>query len=162
MIAKKIFIDTLALFIVIAFFGITFKNFFGIANPYLQTTIVQETGIKITYYDYGAYIVQLNNSFNTFGQELQLEWPPRVWKSVAGLDWFDDLVNNLAFIFDWIYMPINVVLWPMRLSAWIVKQVFVILGFVAETQTINGTTYNPEWFMKTFTWMSEHLAIPYI
>lgn len=158
---KKIIFDTLGIILVICFFALTFKTFFGIASPYLQTTTT-EFGQKITYYDYGTYFTQLNNSFNNFGQQLQIDIPERTWKNVGGLDWFEDLANNLAVIFNWIYFPINVILWPIRLLSWAIKETLILLGFVEFQTTINGITYNPEWFMKTLSFLSQKLAIPYI
>jgi hypothetical protein len=158
---KKIFLDTLGIILVICFFAVTFKTFFGINTPYLQT-YTTELGQQITYYDYSAYFMQINNSFNNFGQQLQLQLPSRQWVNVGGLDWFADLANNLAVVFNWIYFPLNVILWPIRLLTWILKETLILLGFVEFTTTVNNVTYNPEWFMTTLSWLSQNLAIPYI
>ena len=163
MFLKKLFIDTLGIFLIICFFAFTFKTFFNIQSPYL-ITYVADTGIKITYYDYGQYFIQVSNSFNTFGAQLQLEFPWRTWQTNMDLtNWLSVLMNNIAFIFDWMYMPINIALWVLRLMAWIIKSALVILGFIEFANTpINGIVYQPEWFMTTLTWMSQNLSIPYI
>lgn len=76
--------------------------------------------------------------------------PNKTWKSIGFFD-FNGLFNNLCVIFDWIYFPINLLLWVIRWIVWIVRGLFAMLGLDIE----NG-------IMTIFTWVINNLMIPYI
>lgn len=162
MLAKKIFIDTLGIVLVICFFALTFSMFFGIQTPYLQTTTAELTNVKITYYDFAGYFRNIQGHFTNFGNELDINIPQRQWRSVAFLTLFEDLANNMAFIFNWFVFVINVLIWPVRLLCWLIKSAFIILGIIDMPMIINGQGYNPPWFMDVLTALTEQMQIPYI
>lgn len=159
MIAKKIFIDTLGLFVFICFFALTFEMIFGMTTPYLQTTY--QNGITMRYFDFAMYFKTLSNSFTNFGQELSIQMPDKHWVD-SGADFLYVWTNNMAVILNYIIMFINILLWPVRLIGWLIKQALIILGQIPEAITINNQTYNPQWYMEVLNWISQKFAIPYI
>ena len=163
MFAKKMIIDTIGLIIFGSFFMYILSLFLGVSSPYIYTT-TQYNGIELTYIDTALYARTLNAYFNisNIGELLRLDLPSRQWIS-NGADVIYIISNNIAVIFDWLYMPINIVLWVFRLIAFVFYSTFMLLGMTpAGGIIVNGQTYQPEWFMTTLNWIVQNLAIPYI
>lgn len=159
-IAKKLFKDTLALLIIVFITMYLSQAVFGINNPYLVKT--HYYGQEMTYIDTASYFRNIKTAFTSFGDELALQPPPQQWIS-SGADIIYVFINNMKFIFNWFVYIIDILLYPFRLLAWVLRNIFVLLGFTYQQNLVIGNeTYNPPWFMNILNWLAQEFKIPFI
>lgn len=111
-------------------------------------------GQTLTTFQLDAYLRNLSNTWNGYPLQFRDILPPRTWDSTGT---WDAIFNNLAYIFDWIYFPLNLVLYVVRWFAWILCLVFALFGF---TMTVNPETITG--LNDILPWLVSHLMIPYI
>ena len=168
---KKIYYDLIPVLIIIAMFGYVLGIYFNLFNiPYLYQ-ITTSTGSKMWCYDMKGYIDNINGAFNGF-EELKLEQNPLSWQktnaNMLDSEFWNTLFNNIAYIFNFFIYALNIVLFVFRLIAYIVVNLLCIMGMVKDKtlwkNPSNGLYYNiePNWLMKTFTWIAMNLQIPFI
>ena len=69
------------------------------------------------------------------------------------------LINNLAFIANWAYFPINFILWVIRWLAWLINILLAIIGWPTQKNEL-GEYYSN--LAMILNWVTENLMIPYI
>lgn len=159
---KNLYLSVTKFIILIAMIAFSFTITWQIFEiPYLTSQTIN--GQTIYYYDFENY---LNN--------IQLNWdglrdiwgdliPWRTWISDITLNnWTNALANNIALLFDYIYMPINLICTIFRTIAFLMVKAFSILGLITTEITINGITYTPPWFITMFNFIRQKFIIPYI
>lgn len=149
---------TILLGIVAFSFTITWTIF---EIPYLQQTTINN--VDIWYFESELYLNNLQLSWDGL-QEIWSELlPPRIFNDPSIEHSWDMLWNNLACVFDYLYMPINFLLTILRSIAFMVVKFFSILGMVTLPNTqINGVLYQPPWFVNMFNTIRDNFFIPYI
>ena len=162
---KKIFLDTLPIIIIIAIFAYVISIYFKLFEiPYLyQTTTI--TGAKFWVWDIKTYLQNLDGSFSSI-TKLELEKNPLEWKntqaSFINREYWQTLLNNLAYMFNYFIYFLNVILFIFRFLAYIIINILSILGMVRKPTMYMDKLYEPNWFMEIFVWISENLQIPFI
>lgn len=162
---KKIFLDTLPIIIIIAIFAYVISIYFKLFEiPYLyQTTTI--TGAKFWVWDIKTYLQNLDGSFSSI-TKLELEKNPLEWKntqaSFIDREFWQTLLNNLAYMFNYFIYFLNVILFIFRFLAYIIINILSILGMVRKPTMYMDKLYEPNWFMEIFVWISENLQIPFI
>lgn len=142
--------------IVIGIFGYVLFIAFGFNT--LVTKITTEQGIDMYIIDVHTYLNNLGGINNMTPPPFKELLPTRTWKAIAGNDWYMDLVNNLALLFDWIYMPINVIMYVVEWICYGLLVIFTCLGWPL-TQT-NGV-YDSV-IIGILNWFSQNLFIDYL
>lgn len=115
------------LFIGIAAVSIT--TLFGYNTiAFLERTRIEETGIWIYKYNFYSYYQNLQMSIND-AAELILKTPTRTWYYTMDLtNWPDRLANNFTVILDYIILILNVIIYPLRVGAYMCQQTMAVLG----------------------------------
>lgn len=135
--------------------------------PYMYTETYNYGNITTTMYKYDflGYIRNIENSFTNI-QILELKFPERQWINTTSTflekDFWDALINNIALIFDWLYMPINIILYPIRLILWLIRNLLTILGMNYQTIYYNEQIIEPNAIMQLLNNIVNNLYIPYV
>jgi len=140
--------------ILIALVSLTITWAFGIYNVMIQQQTIN--GIEIYTFNIRIYLSNLSNAWQTNALNFQDVIPSRTWSN----DWsWSNIGNNMAFIFDWLYFPINFVLWLDRWICWLLRLLLAIIGWNIGLDE-NGNYYST--LSMILTWCIENLFIPYI
>lgn len=162
---KKMWLDTIPILIIIAMFGFVLGVYFGLFNIPFIYQITTATGQKMWSFDVPHWLQNINGAFVGF-DKLKLEKNPLEWQStnasMLDSEFWETLLNNIAYCFNWIIYLFNVILFVVRLIAYIIVNILCILGMVKDPMTWNGQTYEPNWLMEIFIWISNNLQIPFI
>lgn len=168
---KKIYYDLIPILIIIPMFAFTIGVYFHIFEiPFLYqyTTI---TGASLWRFDITSYLKNIDGAFNNLA-ELKLELNPLTWKttsaSFTSKQFWDTLLNNIAYMFNYLIFVLNTILFVFRFIAYLVVNILCILGMVrnpytwTNPSTLITTIYQPNWLISVFTWISTNLQIPFI
>lgn len=131
----------------------------------IQSLIVEKAtinGIQMYVFNVRNYLQNVSNSWERSALNFEDILPPVQWQEL-GNNPFDEefwtaLLNNLAFIADWLYFPINFILWLWRWGAWLIRLMLGIVGW--NIQQVNGQYYSE--LAKILNWVITNLMIPYI
>lgn len=159
---KRIYLDITKIILILGLLAFSFSITWNILEmPYIRTMTIN--GVTLYTYDAENYLNNIQLSWDGLAQLWKELIPTRTWESGGSLLNWDPLMNNLALIFDWIYMPINFILTILRTIAFIIIKLFSMLGIITIPNTIiNGVTYNPPWFASLFNTIKDYFFIPYI
>lgn len=133
-------------------------------NTYVVSYLSKQTINGVTFYKYDVfnYLKNLEATF-TDTPQLFLHLPEREWANIdTGIleeEFWQDLVNNLAFMLNVVITAINILLFPIRLVFYLVQTLLAIIGL----PMVEGTYQNNplKWLIdivKTLT----VLEIPYV
>lgn len=152
---KKIILGT----IIIGIIGYCFNMIFGNTIGFIE--IQRYNGVLIYTYNFYDYIENLRNSF-TGTTALTLELPTREWittgANILEAEFWEILGNNMALILDYIIFALNILLWPLRLGAYLIRAVLAIIGI----NVIPPITHNLKWLVDLINNMIEFIQIPYV
>lgn len=162
---KKIFLDTLPIILIIAMFAYVFTIYLGIFQIpfiYKYTTSLGQTMWR---FDIHEYLINIQNNFTSIA-ELELEKNPLEWQntqaSFIDRQFWQTLLNNLAYMFNYFIYFLNVILFIIRFMAYVITNILAILGMVRNPIEYNGQIFEPNWLMTIFTWITQNLQIPFI
>ena len=172
---KKVFYDLIPITIVIAMFAFTLGVYFNIFDiPFLYQYPTSAGGQVIGQlwrFDITAYLRNLDGSFNSL-QSLKITPNPLQFRTTEegflDSEFWEVLINNIAYMFNYIIYFLNVVLFIFRFIAYLIVNILAILGMIREpyfwTNPITGvqTLYEVNWLMSTATWICNNLEIPMI
>lgn len=113
---------------------------FGVSNILYKTTY---NNIEMYKIDLQQYFINLEKARSTVSLDFTSILPTRVWNT--------DIINNLALIFDWLYMPINFILWIIRFIVYLIKNILALCAVDCESGLMIG-----------FNWIMQNLMIPYL
>lgn len=145
--------------IIIGVFAFAIRLTFGTGT----TTLIQHAttnGIDYFKIDIWAYI---NNIKTGLGQvnELTLRTQTLEWKVInsnilQGQFWAD-LGNNMAYILNWVIFGLNILIYPFRIGAYLIKFILMVFGLNMTSATNNGL-----WWLKQLIDFLLTLQIPYV
>lgn len=144
--------------------GIFIAWAFQLQNTFVQTRTITvgEYSSTMYYFDWYKYTNTLSNVWTTDALDFSTIIPTRTWDSSATIG---ALVNNIAYVFDWLYFPINFLAYILRWICWITR---LSLGLLGWDFSMNTTIVGEEWeqynsvLIKVLTWITQKLVIPYI
>ena len=120
-------------------------------------------GISILTFNWYSYISSLNDAWSTNALNFEDILPPGEFVEVEGAIWdetfWNTLFNNMAYIIQWIYFPLNFSAYIFRWFCWVIRLGLALIGWDF-TIKANGD-YNSI-LIQTLTWITQNLAIPYI
>lgn len=141
---------------IIGMIGIAINTIFGYGTVDLFVRYRVGT-IWLWKFNVKAYISNIELSFQDVSR-LTLELPERQWMSLTDGFW-EGLSNNLALMLDYIILIGNVIMYPIRIGAYAVREVLAIIGInVVNPNTESGIF----WLVKLTNYMQEYMQIPYI
>lgn len=143
--------------IIIALISLVSTWAFGIYNNMIQETTIN--GITIKTFDIRIYLNNVSNAWNTAALDFETILPDREWDDTAAWNNWDGLFNNIALLFDYLYLPINFVLYILRWIAWILRLALAIIGWNISTDG-NGVYFSNLAYI--LTWITQNLMIPYL
>lgn len=153
---KPVFIIFIAIGTIMFTFFVVFK-----VEPTYLTKIYY--GNLVAYkLDTYSYIKNLESSI-TSTAELNLHLPNDIWQLPTGTiveeQFWQAVLNNMQFIFNYFLLVANLFVWPLRLIAYILRQAMVIIGMnVQEGATTNGFL---QWLVDLARNL-QMLEIPYV
>lgn len=132
----------------------------------VQNMLITETtynGITMKVVNFRLYLQNLTNAWETNALNFNDVIPPGSWQEVSGSivdsSFWNSLFNNMAYIIQWLYFPINFLLYITRWVAWIVKLALALIGWNTATNS-NGEYYSS--LVQILVWITQNLKIPYI
>lgn len=153
----------LAFTIVIGVLALAFNNAFGNQTVlYItkeQINLANNTHFYIWKFDFWKYIDNFQLSLTNLSI-LQFDMPTRQWDNNWNLaDWGTTLGNNMLVILDYIIMVINILLYPLKVGAYLIRNILAILGI--------NTNYNDNnnglgWLVYFVENILARISIPYI
>ena len=151
---KHALLKIITFIIVIGVLGMAFNNAFGYETiMYLskqQINLPNNAHFYIWKIDFWQYFknIQLTTSNLSI---LEFKLPTRQWNS--------DIVNNLKIIVDYLIVLANLMLYPLRIGAYLIQNILAILGINTDT---NATHNGLAWLVIFVRDILGQIAIPYI
>lgn len=137
------------LLMIIGVIGIALNTLFGYNTiTYLEKVRIENGGLWYYKYNFSQYVSNLSQTFSNT-TELNLNLPTRQWTN--------DIINNLALMLDYIIVMINILLYPLRVGAYMLKCVLAIMGI----NMIDPPNTGIKWILDLITQIIP-LQIPYI
>ena len=120
-------IRTIAItFIVIGSIGIAMNLLFGYNTmAFLSRIRIEETDVWVWKFDGFNYLKSIETSF-TDTSRLELNLPSRTWQWQGEL--FSMIANNLAVLVNYVIVIFNVLLYPLKVGAYVSRQMLALLG----------------------------------
>lgn len=146
---------------IIAIISIVITWAFNVENVLI--TDVTYNGIQMKTLDFRLYLENVNSAWITNALNFQDILIDREWVEIEGnitkSQFWEDLGNNLAFLFDCLYFPINLILWINRWISWLIRIVLALIGWNVGTRA-DGSYYST--LVQILDWIIENFKIPYI
>lgn len=126
---------------------------------YLKRIYIYETDLTFYEFNFKDYITNIKLSIDDTSI-LSLEIPNnRTWQTLGLTDFGEALGNNLAIILNWFLFIINVIIYPFRIGAYILKNILAIIGVNMDTTASeNGLA----WLISLVNFFIERIQIPYV
>ena len=139
--------------IVIGILAMAINNAFGYETiVYLQKQQinVNNTHFYIWKIDFWNYFknIQLTTSNLSI---LEFKLPTRTWNN--------DVANNFALVVDYLIVQINVLLYPLKIGAYLIQNVMAIMGI---NSNVNATHNGLKWLVQFVRDILSNIAVPYI
>ena len=158
---KKAIIPIITFTIMIGVIALSFNTAFGNQTITYIEKIRYTTGNthfyywKFTWWDY-LYNVQLTT---TDLSVLQFDMPTRTWDTMSNSFTWEALGNNLALILDYIIMAINILLYPLKIGSYLLRNILALLGINQDTNNqYNGLA----WLVIFVRDILSRIVIPYV
>lgn len=168
---KKMYYDLIPLIIFITMFAYVLGVYFNLFDIPFLYQITTSTGAKMWHFDTISYLRNIDGAFNSL-KELKITPNPREWidsnASFLESEFWEAILNNMAFLFNQFLWFLNVILFVFRFAAYISTNILAILGMVNNTldwknpQTGLISRYEPNWLMQIMTFIAQNLEIPYV
>ena len=157
--------QTLKYTIFLGLIGLFVMYAFKLHGTFVDTRVIN--GQTIYTFNWYTYINNLNNAWTTTTLSFEEILPSREYIDLNDIgfdpldeDYWGAIYNNIALTFDWIYFPINIILWLIRWLAWVFKLVLALIGWDF-TKDPGLYTYNSG-LVNALTWIVNELMIPYL
>lgn len=150
---KHALLKAITFTIVIGILAMAINNAFGYETiVYLQKQQININELhfyiwKIDFWNYFKNI-QLTTSNLSI---LEFKLPTRQWNS--------DVANNFALVVDYLIVQINVLLYPLKIGAYLIQNVMAIMGI---NNDINATHNGLAWLVQFVRDILSNIAVPYI
>lgn len=151
----KIAIITIIMGCIALSFNVAFGNQ---TITYVERIRLGTTGAYYYKFNFAEYLQNLTLSISNTST-LTLQMPTRTWQTMTSIIDGEALGNNLALILDYLIMVINIIIYPLRIGAYILKNLTAIIGINQDTTNqYNGMA----WLVNLLEWLIARVAIPYI
>lgn len=159
---KKLLVSIISFTIILGVLALSFNAAFGNKTiTYLEKIRVDMANGGNFYYwkfNYWGYLKNLELTTSDYSK-LVFEIPTRQFENITLDNYWAAIGNDLALILDYIIMVINILLYPLRLGAYLIRNIIAIFG-------INNDTTDPQngmaWLITFVKDILERIAIPYI
>ena len=160
---KRQFIKIISFTILIGVLALAFNTAFGSNTiTYLQKIQVNRFYARFYMYklDMWGYIRNLQLS-TTDLSILRFDMPTKQWQTEIEdiTQFFNVITNNLCVILDYIIMILNIMLYPLRVGAYVIRNMLAILGVNIDTTDQNNGL---AWLVIFVNDILGRIVIPYI
>lgn len=159
---RKKILTIIGFTVILGVLAIAFNTAFGNQTVTYLTKVRIEFGTFHFYmwkFDFTEYVKSLELSTSDLSK-LQFKLPTRQWRWTGDInDWFTDLANDLAVILDYIIVVANALLYPLRVGAYLLRNILAILGVNADTSNANNGL---AWLITFVNNIMEYAQIPFI
>lgn len=157
---KKTVLKIIAYSILIGVIGLCFNMAFGNGT----ITFIQKEQIYINTnlhwfiwkFDFWYYLENIQLS-TTDLSVLIFDLPTRQWVNVTEIA---DIGNNLLVILDYLIVVINILLYPIKVGAYLIQNILAILGISHNTSP--GSNNGLGWLVEFVRNILGNFAIPYL
>ena len=148
--------------VLIGVLALAFNTAFG------NQTVTYLSKVRFDYGTFHFYMWKFNFTNYVKGLELstsdlsrlQFNLPARQWRWTGDMeDWFPDLANNLAVILDYLIVIANAILYPLRVGAYLLRNILALLGV---NSNANDTNNGLGWLITFVNGIMEYAQIPFI
>lgn len=147
--------------ILIAVVSLAVTTAFNLPNLLITTEYIN--GVKISHFNLQTYLNSISNAWESNALNFEDILPDREWEEITSSfvesQFWEAIGNNIALLFDYVYFPINFILWVLRWICWLVKILLTIIGWPTMMNT-NGT-YDSV-LTTILVWIIQNLQIPYL
>lgn len=162
---KKILISMITFTIIIGIVALSINTAFGNQTITFIEKVRYQTGNTHFYYyrfTWWEYITNLSLT-TTDTSILIFDMPTRQWQAIQGNVfedvWWQYLGNDLAVILNYIIMGINILLYPLKLGAYLLRNVIALLGI---NQNTNDQYNGLAWLVIFVRDILSNIVIPYV
>ena len=156
--------------IVLGLISITLTLIFNLENQLTYEMTIN--GIKLYVFDLDKYIQNLNNAWDTLSLDFFTIIPDATFKTANGnmltADYWNTMFDNFKVIFNWMYMPINFVMYIWRWIAFFIQIALTLMGWpiIMKGGEVEGWIQNTPVYTSVLqtilTWIKWNLVIPYL
>ena len=118
-------------------------------------------GQTIYRYDLYAYIEELKTTLSSI-DVFEIEFFEREWvdidSNIFESEFWEALVNNLAYMLDVVIFAINLILYPFRFMFWVIKFILALIGVAVNDPNLNNGL---QWLIQAINFMAG-LQIPFV
>lgn len=147
--------------IIIACISMVITWAFNIQNVLITDINIDEIQMKVV--DFRLYLMNLTNAWESNALNFDDVIPPGDWQEVTGSivddTFWNALFNNMGYVIQWLYFPINFLLYITRWVAWLCKLLLALIGWNVGKNS-NGDYYST--LVQILVWVTQNLKIPYI
>lgn len=159
---KRTLLKIVCFTIAIGILAIAFNTAFGNGTvTYLQKVEINKYYANFYIYkiDFWSYMKNLQLS-TTDLSILRFDMPSREWQTNIDItNWVEGIGNNLALILDYIIMIINILLYPLKIGAYMLRNMIAMLGINTDTTVEdNGLA----WLTVFINNILSNIQIPYV
>ena len=154
---KRALITVFTTVIIIGVIGLALNTAFGSQTVTYLQNVRLNNGMYVMKFNFATYLTNLNMSISETST-LALQLPERGFLPVGGVNWWEPLGNDIAVIINYIFLIINVLLYPMRIGSYLTKNALALLGVNMSNDANNGLY----WLRELVNWLIQRVAIPYI
>lgn len=151
--------------VIFGIFAIMLNNLFNEDNA-LFSTITTNSGLTMYKLDLHKYIYNLENMWKANTLQFNQLIQTRTWQTTNATmlqsEFWNVMINNLAYIFNWLYLPINIICFILRFVMYLAYLILGFLGFNTEYTALNGTINSTSPLMGIIEWIFTYFQIPYI
>lgn len=156
---NKIVIKTLTFTILIGIVALAFNTILGSNTiPFLEKQLIYygtDNHFFIWKINIWSYLKNIELSVSDVSI-LQLELPSREWQAINSIS---DFGNNLALMLDYVITIINIILYPLKVGAYLLRNIIAILGINTQTTDPNNGL---AWVTIFINEILGRIVIPYI
>lgn len=149
-------------FIGIGLLALAIVFIFGEQTSSIITTQTGSIGTYTTTFktiDIPKYLDNLSNAWTNNPLNFEDILPSRTWQNGGNIVNWEPIFNNLALIFDWIYFPLNLLLWVIRWLCWVIRGISAVCGisvYVSPTGVYNSN------LISILDFVIDKFMIPYV
>ena len=154
----KPFITIMSFLVIIGVVGVALN--LGLGNQtvmYLTKTKIDASGLYAYEFNFYSYLDNLRMAISNT-TELQLELPTRQWEWMTDIWNWEPLGNDLALILDYLIFGLNCLVYPLRIGAYLIRNILAILGINMST----NYAYNGMAWLVQLSQFLISIQIPYI
>lgn len=155
---KRTIIIIVSFIILLGAIGVSLNLALGNQTVVYLTKIRMDNGQFIYKFNFANYLMNITTNVSDTSK-LALALPSREWQWMTTITNWEPLGNDLALILDYIIFIINIIIYPFRIGAYLLRSLLTLVGINTD---VNNNYNGLAWLIELVNWMVERIQIPYI